>query len=120
MAEEIKNWLRQAEEDYDNAKYNFHGGKYPLTTFLCQQTVEKALKALLIKKTGKFPKIHDLVRLGKLVELPQNLIDNVKELTLAYIYARYPDVKQESDLKEKAFNFLKTSEQILKWTKENL
>ncbi len=58
--------------------------------------------------------------LGKKVGLPQGMLDNVKELTLAYIYARYPDVKQEPNLKEKAFHFLKISRGILQWVEENL
>ena len=33
--------------------------------FLCQQAIEKAFKALLLKRTGEIRKTHDLVILGK-------------------------------------------------------
>ncbi len=58
MRKEIENWWRQAEEDFDTAKFNFRGGKHKYADFLCQQAVEKAFKALLLKKTGKIRKIQ--------------------------------------------------------------
>ena len=120
MEEEVKNWIKQAKEDYKSAKFNLEGKQYKVAIFLCQQSVEKAFKALLLKKKGEIRKIHDLVILGKEVNASENMINKLKELTLAYVYSRYPDVKQENNLKEKAFVFLKTAEDVLKWTRLNL
>ncbi|MEK6948795.1 MAG: HEPN domain-containing protein, partial [Nanoarchaeota archaeon] len=86
----------------------------------CQQSVEKAFKAILLIKTGKIRKIHDLVELGRDIGVPESVMSNVKELTLAYIYSRYPDIKFESNLKEKVSNFLKVVGEALKWVKKNL
>ena len=77
-------------------------------------------KALLIKKTGKFPKIHDLVKLGKDVEIPDSYMDGIKELTFAYAYTRYPDVENISNIEEKTTKFLKLTKEILKWVEKNL
>ena len=85
--------VEQAKNDYDTAKFNFNGKKYNYAAFLCQQAVEKALKSLLLEKTGNIRKIHDLVELGKEVELSETLLGDVKQLTLAYIHSRYPDVE---------------------------
>ena len=120
MMEEIDKWLKLAKEDYEAAEFNFKGKKYKVAAFLCQQAVEKAFKAVLLKKTGKIRKIHDLVELGKDIEVPDTILNQVKELTLAYIYSRYPDVKEESDLKEKVSYFLKVSKEALKWSEETL
>lgn len=82
--------------------------------------MEKALKALQLKRTGEYSKTHDLVKLGRDVRLKQNLLDGVKELTLVYVYTRYPDTESETDLKVKSHYFLKLVEDILKWAEENL
>ena len=120
MKQEVRNWFQQAKEDLDAAEYNFRGARYRIAAFLCQQAVEKAFKALLLKKTGTIRKIHDLVELGKDLDIPNHLLAQVKELTLAYIYSRYPDVKQEPNLKEKTNQFLKSSKEAVQWVEENL
>lgn len=118
--EDYTKWIEIAKKDLKAARDSFNTGNYEWASFQAQQSVEKALKALQIKRTGKFYKIHDLVKLGKDVGLPNNLIDNVKELTLAYVYTRYLDVPRKSNLKDKASYFLKISENVLRWVEENL
>ena len=120
MKDETSGWWKQALEDFSTAQFNFRGKKYKYASFLCQQAIEKAFKALLLKRTGSFRKVHDLVLLGREVELPDNLLKAIKELTLAYVYSRYPDVKQEKKLKEISSHFLDVSEEVLKWVKERL
>jgi HEPN domain-containing protein len=63
-------------------------------TFHCQQAVEKALKAVLVRHQVEFPKTHDLQRLLDLVatadpELVQVSADAV-ELTPYGVEYRYP------------------------------
>ena len=45
----------------------------------------------MIERTGELKKVHDLVYLGKNLNLPDNLIDFCKKITPIYIYSRYPD-----------------------------
>lgn len=116
MKEEVKRWWDYSKSDLNTAEYLFRGKKYKDASFYCQQAVEKALKALSLKEEGKIKKIHDLVELGKDVNLPSDLIDYCKELTLAYIYSRYPDVKEEKNMRSVSANFLKYTKEILKWT----
>ena len=119
MREETKNWINKGKDDLRKAKDNFKMGNYDLVSFLCQQCVEKILKAMLIEKTKTFPKIHDLVRLGRMVNLEDKMINKFKELTLAYAYTRYPDLPEESDLMNKSTGFLKIAEEVLQWVEEN-
>ncbi|MBL7147705.1 MAG: HEPN domain-containing protein [Nanoarchaeota archaeon] len=72
MKEETKRWLTKSKDDVIKAKDNLKIKHYDLVSFLCQQSTEKALKSFLIEKTGKFPKIHDLVKLGKLANLEKD------------------------------------------------
>jgi len=120
MKEETKKWLKQAEEDYKTAKFNFNGRKYKAAAFFCQQSAEKSLKALLLEKKGQIRKIHDLVELGKDAGIDEGLLDKLKQLTLAYIYSRYPDVQEVSNLKQKVSDFLDVTNEVLKWVKLNL
>ena len=45
--EEGRRWLRQAQQDMDDARYNQAGGRFRLTCFLAQQAGEKALRGYL-------------------------------------------------------------------------
>lgn len=120
MNKEEENWINRSKKDLKSAEDSFNSKNYEWSCFQAQQAVEKAFKALLIKRTGEFPKIHDLVRLGKDVEIPETFRDGIKELTLAYTYTRYPDVGDVSNLEQKAANFLRLSKEILKWVEKNL
>ena len=63
MKKEVETWWAHAQRDYQSAQKNFQMEDYYESAFLSQQSVEKALKALLIHRTDAFPKIHDLVEL---------------------------------------------------------
>jgi len=120
MREETKKWLDKAKDDLRKAKDNFKIENYDLTSFLCQQAVEKSLKAILIERTKKFPKIHDLVKLGELVGLDEKLLKNCEKLSPVYIETRYPNVSEEDYTKKESSQDIKTAEQIIKWTTKNL
>jgi len=117
---EFEKWLISAEKDLKKAKDNFNIENYDLASFLCQQAVEKSLKSLLIKQTNKFPKIYDLVRLGNLVNIDKDLLENCKRLTAVYTENRYPDVSAEEYTKEEAEEDIEVTEDILKWVKKKL
>ena len=120
MREEVKNWLEQAGKDLKAAKDNINIHNYNLSSFLCQQAVEKALKSFLIEKTNKFPKIHDLVRLGKLVNLDKELLKDCEKLTLVYTETRYPGFNTKEYTKKETKEDIKIAERILKWVEERL
>jgi HEPN domain-containing protein len=120
MREEIEKWIKRAEKDLDDAKFSLRGKRFELAAFLAQQTIEKALKALYLKKFNKIKKIHDLVILGKEVGLPENFLNQCKEITAAYIYARYPEIPEVDDMEKLAKRFVKEAEVIVKWIKEHL
>ncbi len=117
---EAKRWVEKAEKDLKTAKFNYRGKLFDVAAFFSQQTAEKALKAVYLKKFSKIKKIHDLVILGKEVGLPQKYIDLCKELTAAYIYTRYPEIPEEKDMKEISKEFIKSAEVVMSWTKKQL
>ena len=118
MDDEIKKWIEQAEEDLNTAKYNLDGGKLGAGVFFLQQSSEKALKAVYIKKFEDLLKTHDLVLLAKKLKAPDEIIEFCKELTPAYQYARYPDVPKMENINVP--KLIKYSEEILKWAKKTI
>src|SRR3989338_7724907 len=92
MKEETKLWINRAKTDLKKAKDNFEIKHYDLVSFLCQQSAEKALKAVLIEKTNSFPKIYDLIKLGRSVNIDDDLLKECERLTSGYIETRYPDM----------------------------
>ena len=66
--EEAKKWLEKAKMNLKVAQDNFNLKHYDYSAFLCQQTAEKALKSVALKKTGKIRKIHDAKEVLKWTE----------------------------------------------------
>lgn len=120
MEEEVKQWWNKAVDDLEKARILARNKKYDGALFYCQQAVEKGLKALLIKEKNKLRKIHDLVELGKEVNLPENFSVYCKELTQAYIYSRYPGIPEEYNLSNITTDFLRYAREILAWIEKKL
>lgn len=118
--EDSEKWLEQAIKDLDTAKYNLKGGKKEAGVFFLQQSAEKALKAVYIKKFKKLYKIHDLVLLSKRINAPKEILEYCKYLNPAYQYTRYPDVSPVDNLEELSNKFVNYAEEILKWARKNI
>lgn len=120
MNQEAKRWLEQSKEDLETARYSFTGKKYRAASFWCQQSAEKALKSFIINKNKNIPKIHDLVRLGKFVNLNKELLEDCERLTYVYVESRYPDVSKTSYNQRETKEDIKIAERILEWIKKNI
>jgi len=122
--EEFIRWIKQAEADYDAAKYNLNGKKYYVCANYSQQTVEKSLKALFIKDKKELIKSHSITKIAKLLKLPEKLIIKISELEPVYQESRYPDVSPQLPFeeynKEDAIKFLNTAKEVLIWVTKKL
>ena|SRR3989338_2057930 len=118
--EESKNWIRQAEADLQTANNSFKSGDYYAAVFWCQQVVEKALKAIIIKDQNKLIKTHDLVRLGKLSDIPKEFSIKIKELASAYTQSRYGisinSIPADEFDKDVSLNLISFSKEVLEWS----
>ena len=117
MRKEALTWWAKARRDVETAAYLSQGERYEEACFFCQQAVEKTLKAVLIARSGKIVKTHDLVFLAGLAKLPSNCKEPCKELTAVYIASRYPDSPEFSDEEERSRKFIELAERVLKWAK---
>lgn len=77
---DVRSWLDASRYDLETARALLKSRRYLYVLFMCQQAIEKILKACATVKTGEFPpRIHNLARLGELGALefsasPQLLI----------------------------------------------
>ncbi len=118
-------WFKQAQRDYHNARKNFEIGLYDVCLFLCQQTVEKALKALYVKARKKPPpRVHSLERIIGLLDLGDKFRDLTLDLEDYYFTMRYPDITERLPFelcdRADALDGLKRSKKILDLIKRKL
>lgn len=124
MEQEVKNWWSQAIEDLDSAEVNLKVKKFYISSFLSQQAVEKALKALYIKKFKKLIKIHNIVVLAQELDLPDKLINICDRLNPVYLEARYPDASGTLPVyeysEEDSRKDLKDAKEVMEWIREKI
>lgn len=126
MREEILRWWKQAEMDFRGARHAFQYKDHYLVVFLCQQAIEKGIKALVLNKRNEKRLLgsHSLIFLAKEVKMPEKFYSFLRELTPQYVLTRYPDasdsVPGELYDKDIAKRFLDKSEEVMEWIKKHL
>jgi len=121
MTEAAQSWAEQSRYDLDTARAMLASSRYLYVLFCCQQAVEKALKFVIVERTGVFPpRIHNLVRLVEEAGIEVNT-DNKRflgELSAYYIQSRYPEeikVMSSTIMLECAAEILKKTEEMIQW-----
>ncbi|MBU4370224.1 HEPN domain-containing protein [Patescibacteria group bacterium] len=92
----VNYWLKTSQHDYRTMLGLFRIKRYSDCLFYGHIILEKNLKALVVKNTGKqAPYIHDLVRLQELakIQLEKDDLKFLKEINNFNIRVRYPDYK---------------------------
>jgi HEPN domain-containing protein len=118
-ASAINNWLSLAQYDLATAEAMLQTGRFLYVGFMCQQAVEKLLKACYVKERGSTPPYtHNLLRLT--TELPgSGEIDAHRLRTLESLNSYYIESRYTEDIQELATAFTETkAEMILRDTKE--
>lgn len=127
MNEKVKYWLDLAEYDIETAKAMLDTKRYLYVGFMCHQTIEKGLKAV-IAKTGDFPpKIHNLIELSKKASLYDNLTDKQKDFVIDLnplnIESRYPSYVEKISAiltETKCNEILSKTKELLQWIETKL
>lgn len=122
----IKYWDEASKQDFETAEILYKNKKYHHALFFCHLTVEKILKAIIVKSTKTAPPlIHDLVRLAEKtgIKLTENLKDELAEISAFNIEARYDDYKlsfyKKAD-KRFTLKYITMTKGILKWLRQYL
>jgi HEPN domain-containing protein len=122
MEKIVAHWVERSQYDLDTAKVMLDTGRYLYVAYMCQQTVEKMLKALIAKQGKENFPIHNLNRLAEIAtisdELTSEQFNFLAELTPYHIEARYGDYKESlSEIinEKKAVQVYKKTREINKW-----
>jgi HEPN domain-containing protein len=92
----VLQWLDKAAADFDAAEQLCaQGDRFrEIIAFLCQQAVEKYLKAFLVRHQIEFPKTHDIAKLlDRVATVNLNMAESLRDadvLTPFGVEVRYP------------------------------
>lgn len=115
-------WFKQASHDLLMAEKNLEIEGYDVVAFLAQQSVEKLLKSIFALEGKKIPKSHFIDDLARQLNLSEEVLDNILDLTGDYTLSRYPDVADlvpyEAYDKEIATEKVEKAKQIFELLKE--
>ncbi|MBF0202460.1 MAG: HEPN domain-containing protein [Desulfamplus sp.] len=94
MKDETKVWLKYSTENFDSANILLKSKLYNPCLQNVQQSVEKALKALLIEKGTHFRKTHDILELKNVLKTLNIEVDLSEDdcdfLNSIYLPSKYP------------------------------
>ena len=93
IQKDVAAWVDASRYDLETARALLRSRRYVYVLFMCQQSIEKLLKAHVTARTGEFPpRIHALVRLGALagLDLSQDEKTLLERLSVYYLQSRYP------------------------------
>ena len=94
----ISYWLEGAKYDMGTAEDIITTGRYPYALFMAHMALEKALKALYVKRTGRHaPRTHSLTLLARHFknEIPKNFMEQLAGYSTFHVQTRYPDYLYE-------------------------
>jgi HEPN domain-containing protein len=93
MQKAIQEWLEISAEDLQAAETMLAGGRYLYVIFMCQQAVEKMLKAVYVKNKKEVPpRTHNLLYLVDVLDIDVGDANRalLSELNQFYLESRYP------------------------------
>jgi HEPN domain-containing protein len=118
----VAHWMERSKYDLDTAKAMLDTGRYLYVGYMCQQSVEKLLKAMIAKQNKENLPIHNLNRLSEVAEVVSFLNSEQRnflaELTPFCIEARYGDFKESlSEIidREKAEVVFQQTREFFRW-----
>lgn len=122
----IKYWKDLSDYDITTAKFMFETKRYPYCLFMCHLSVEKILKAILVKRTKEqAPYSHNLVDLAQRtkIEFSDNDKNLLADLTEFNLEARYPEWQKQfykKSTRSYTLEYLNQSVKLQKWLKNYL
>jgi HEPN domain-containing protein len=117
-------WYFQSDYDLETAVDMLKSGRTVYCVFMCHLSLEKALKGLLVKRTGEFPsKSHSLIFfVEKLeLELDELVYEFIFTLNKISVPTRYPDNLRKlfaAYTKEKTESILNKTKEVQLWIKQ--
>ena len=126
--DKVDYWMELAFYDLDTAKAMLTTERYLYVGFMCNQTMEKMLKAYYVFNNKKTPPYtHNMRRLATEAnlykELSEKQKDFIDDIIPFNIEGRYPEYKQmlyDTLKRTECENLIKGTEEFVKWIKSKL
>jgi len=128
-AKEGARWLRQANQDLDDANFTLAGGRFNLACFLGQQAAEKAIKGYLYRRGAENVWGHSLIDLCEDAKLFDFFFDVIKsearQLDKYFEITRYPNylpggIPSEAFDKIDADRSIELAQQVVTFVEERM
>jgi HEPN domain-containing protein len=103
------------KSNLETAEILIASGKYVEGMFFCHLSVEKILKALVVKKTGEIPpKSHDIFYLAGIahIELSEDQTEFIQILMKYQLEGRYPEFYPKAPSAEKSNDYLNSTKNL--------
>jgi HEPN domain-containing protein len=119
-------WLEGAKYDLDVANAMLKSKKYPYALFMGHLSLEKLLKAFVVKYTKTHaPFTHSFPYLAEKsgVKIPEKILIKLREFMEFHFEARYPDANKafyKKCTKAYASTKLKEIKEVFKWVRAKL
>lgn len=125
MRPEAQAWWELAKADLETARINLAARAFYMAAFLCQQCVEKGLKAVWIVRNRRLaPKTHNLIDLAGELSVLSQFETSLLRLNPQYVATRYPDaangVPSQNYNRELAQQLLNDAEEVMAWCQNEL
>jgi HEPN domain-containing protein len=117
----VQIWMDRVEYDLETARAMLKAGRYLYVVFMCQQAVEKNVKAILAFQGKEVKPIHNIAKLAELAgilqEFDQATLTFIENLSGYYLNACYKEtidaLSRAIGRKEAKEYFLKTEKLVL-------
>jgi HEPN domain-containing protein len=118
ISKQVAYWQKGAEEDFPIAEILIQQGHTRHGLFFAHLALEKLLKALVCRRTNDLaPRIHNLVRLSEIAELPLTEDQKVilAELNIYNVEGRYPDTLFIEITQTQATEVYRKAKEVFAW-----
>lgn len=123
IEKQIEYWVEGADSALDTARILIKKKKYLHGLFFCHLTIEKIIKAHVVKATNQIPpKSHNLFRLleNTGIEVTEEDAEFFGILMKYQLEGRYPDYNPQIPEKWKVKEYFQKTKEMLLWLKKKL
>jgi HEPN domain-containing protein len=80
----VEHWIERSQYDLDTARVMLDSGRYLYVSYMCQQSVEKLLKAIIAQQGKENFPIHNLNRLAEISAISDELSSEKQKAQQVY------------------------------------
>jgi len=120
IPKQIAYWKESADDDIETAEILIEKGKFVHGLFFCHLSIEKIIKALVVKETEEIPpRSHDVFYLVKKanITIPEDK-QIISQILMKYqLEGRYPEYFPSKPQPDSAKKYLLETQKLLRWFK---